>query len=149
MLLIYALLDKEYLVDGSNGFERAAIKYTTVDSSTDDSAEQTRKVSEKPPCSEKLRIGLKILPFILALCLSFFSEYLSISSVVTTIAFPRSHVPARDHFVFYTLSYGIGKFVGRSYLFIFECLPPDAMEFLKCCKTWLFSGRWTLGVSLG
>ena len=141
MLVFYALLDKENITNGLQApNKRTEIEYTIVGSSPDGN-EQTATEPEKAPCGQKLRIGVKILPFIIALLVSFFSEYLSISSVVTSVAFPNSHVPARDHFLFYTLSYGIGKFVGRSYLFIFACLPHDAMEFLKCSKTWIFSGR--------
>ena len=143
MLVFYALLEKDYIVNGSGDpRERKEIEYTIVGSTSDSADEEETSAScEKLSCSEKLRIGFKILPFMIALFLSFFSEYLSISSVVTTIAFPNSRVLPRDHYVFYTLSYGIGKFVGRGYLFLFAFLPLDAMEFLKCSKTWIFTGR--------
>ena len=141
LLVFYAILDKDYLTDNSHGpQEHKQVEYSIVGTSPD-SADQTTTVAEKPSCGEKLYIGVKILPFIIPLFLSFFAEYMSNSSVVTTIAFPESHVPPRDHFLFYSLSYRIGKFVGRSYLFIFACLPPDAMEFLKCDRTWVFAGK--------
>ena len=144
LLVFYVLLDKTYIVNNTHSTqEHAEVEYTMIGSSPD-SADQTTSAPEKPPCSEKLRIGVKILPFIIPLFLSFFAEYLSNSSVVTTIAFPESQVPPRDHFLFYSLSYRIGKFVGRSYLFIFACLPPDAMEFLKCDRTWVFAGMCAL-----
>ena len=143
MLVFYALLEKDNVVNGSGDpRERKEIEYTIVGSTSDsEDKEETFSACNELSCSEKLRIGFKILPFMIALFLSFFSEYLSISSVVTTIAFPNSRVLPRDHYVFYTLSYGIGKFVGRGYLFFFAFLPPDAMEFLKCPKTWIFTGR--------
>lgn len=136
ILVFYAILDKDYLTNSSQGpQEHREVEYSIVGTSPD----QTTTVPERPICSEKLRIGVKILPFIIPLFLSFFAEYLSNSSVVTSIAFPESHVLPRDHFLFYSLSYRIGKFMGRSYLFIFACLPRDAVEFLKCDRTWVFA----------
>lgn len=128
-MFFYALLDKKHT-------KESEIKYTRVDSTTEANSDVQKEFS----CSEKLRIALKISPFIIALCLSFFSEYLSMSSVVTTIAFPSSNIDLRDHFVYYTLSYGVGKFVGRSYLFLLSFLPLDDIEFLKCSRTWIFTG---------
>lgn len=148
VLVFYALLDKDYITNGSytKPKEHIEVEYTIVASGTadtSDNAPDTRgKVATDPqklPCGEKVRIGLKILPFIIPLFLSFFAEYLSNSSVITTIAFPKSGVLPRDHFLYYSLSYRIGKFIGRSYLFIFACLPPDAMDFLKCDRTWIFA----------
>lgn len=142
ILVFYAILDKDYLTNSSQGpQEHREVEYSIVGTSPD----QTTTVPERPPCSEKLRIAVKILPFIIPLFLSFFAEYLSNSSVVTSIAFPESHVLPRDHFLFYSLSYRIGKFMGRSYLFIFACLPRDAVEFLKCDRTWVFAGKLQTG----
>lgn len=127
-VLFYTMLDKEHT-------KESEIKYTRVDSTTEADSDVQKKFS----CSEKLRIALKISPFIIALCLSFFSEYLSMSSVVTTIAFPSSGIDLRDHFIYYTLSYGVGKFIGRSHLFLLSFLPLDDIEFLKCSRTWIFT----------
>ena len=145
ILVFYAVLDKDYITNGSyrKPKEHIEVEYTIVASGTTEKAPDTAdKVVTDPqklPCGEKLRVGCKILPFIIPLFLSFFAEYLSNSSVITTIAFPKSHVLPRDHFLYYSLSYRIGKFIGRSYLFIFACLPRDAIDFLKCDKTWIFA----------
>ena len=142
LLIFYALLDKDLITNGNrSGEEHSNVKYTIIGSTSDThSPDQSVALPEKPPCSEKLRIGLKILPFIIPLFLSFFAEYLSNSSVITSIAFPESHLRPRDHFLFYSLAYRSGKFFGRSYLFIFACLPQDTLEFLSCNKTWVFAG---------
>lgn len=140
VLVFYAVLDKEYISNGaySSPKEHTEVEYSIV-GSTPDTTDQTVTVPHKQPCDEKLRIGLRILPFIIPLFLSFFAEYMSNSSVITTIAFPNSQVLPRDHFLYYSLSYRIGKFIGRSYLFVFACLPPEATEFLKCDRTWIFA----------
>lgn len=101
ILVFYALLDKDYITNGSytRPKEHTEVEYTIVASGTADTADtadnapDTRgKVATDPQklhCDEKVRIGLKILPFIIPLFLSFFAEYLSNSSVITTIAFPK------------------------------------------------------------
>lgn len=141
LVAFYALvLEKDFEVSGSDSRQKGKeLEYKIVGSTPDDDDGTTDTSPEKHLCSEKLQITYKILPFITALSLSFFSEYLSISSVVTTIGFPSSKVRPRDHYIFYTLSYEIGKFVGRSYMFLFAFLPSDAMEFLRCSKTWVFT----------
>lgn len=140
MLVFYALLDKDNIANGrySSPKEHVEVQYSIV-ASTSDTTDQVAIDPQNPPCGEKLRIGIRILPFIIPLFLSFFAEYMSNSSVITTIAFPNSQVLPRDHFLYYSLSYRIGKFIGRSYLFIFACLPADAVEFLKCDRTWIFA----------
>lgn len=136
VLVFYAILDKDYITDRPN--ERIEVEYTIVPS-TSDTTEQTTADPEKSLCSEQLRIGRKILPYIIALLLSFGAEYLSNSSVITTIAFPNSNVLARDHFLYYFFSYEMGKFFGRSHLFMLSCLPSDIVELLKCKRTWVFA----------
>ena len=135
-MVFYALLDKDFIKNGSE----QEIDYKRVDSIAESDGDEAFHSLKKSSCNKKLGIALKILPFIIALCVSFFSEYLSMSSVVTTIAFPNSNIPLRDHFVYYSLSYGMGKFFGRSYLCLLAFLPSDALEFLKCSRTWVFSG---------
>ena len=135
VLVFYAILDKDYITNGPEG--RIEVEYTIVPSASD-TTEQTTTDTEKSLCSEQLRIGRKILPFIIALLLSFGAEYLSNSSVITTIAFPNSNILARDHFLYYFLSYEMGKFLGRSHLFMLSCLPFDIIELCKCKRTWIF-----------
>lgn len=140
ILVFYAILDKEYIVTAAHAkpTEHEGVEYSIVGSTNEDT-EQTTEVPQRPRCGEKLRIGARILPFIIPLFFSFFAEYMSNSSVVTTIAFPKSHIHPRDHFLYYSLSYRIGKFIGRSYLFVFACLPPEATDFLKCDRTWILA----------
>ena len=140
-LVFYAILDKSYISNGPQSAQkRTEIKYTSLKNSPDESANRSTTTGGIFSCTEQLRIAFKILPFILSLFLSFFAEYLSNSSVITSVAFPDSRLHPRDHFLIYFLSYMLGKFVGRSHLFIFSFLPPEATEFLMCDKTWIFAG---------
>lgn len=141
LFVFYAILYKNYITHGpsvkSRPKEPIQVEYTIIPS-TPDIKEQLAAEIHTSLCGKKLRIGVKILPYIIPLLLSFFAEYLSNSSVITTIV-PNSKVHARDHFLYYFFSYEIGKFLGRSHLFIFSCLPSDFVEFLKCKRTWLFA----------
>ena len=140
LMVFYAVLDKSNVLSISRRpQERVEVEYTAV--GTSDSAEKPASIPEKRLYGENLRIGVKLLPFIIPLGFSFFAEYLSTSTVVTTIAFPNSGALPRDHYLYYALAYRLGKFVGRGYLFIFACLPEEAIEFLKCDKTWIFAGE--------
>ena len=140
LLMFYAVLDKSNVLSISRRpHERVEVEYTAV--GTSDSAEKPASIPERLSFGGNLRIGVKILPFIIPLAFSFFAEYMSTSAVVTTIAFPNSGVMPRDHYLYYALAYRLGKFVGRGYLFIFACLPDEAIEFLKCDKTWIFAGE--------
>ena len=136
LLVFYALLDKDYITDRTK--ERIEVEYTIVPSASD-TMEQTTTDREESLCSEQLRIGVKILPYIIPLLLSFGAEYLSNSSVITTIAFPNSKFLPRDHFLYYFFSYEMGKFLGRSHLFILSFLPSDYLDVLRCKRTWLFA----------
>lgn len=139
-LVFYFILDKSYISNEPQGAQkRTEIKYTSLKNSPDESANRPTTIGGIFSCTEQLRIAFKILPFILSLFLSFFAEYLSNSSVITSIAFPDSKLHPRDHFLVYFLSYMLGKFVGRSHLFIFSFLPSEATEFLMCDKTWIFA----------
>ena len=140
-LVLYAILDKSYISNEQQGAQkRTEIKYTSLKNSPEESANRPTTIRGIFSCTEQLGIAFKILPFILSLFLSFFAEYLSNSSVITSIAFPDSKLHPRDHFLVYFLSYMLGKFVGRSHLFIFSFLTPEATEFLMCDKTWIFAG---------
>ena len=139
-LVFYAILDKSFITNSPSSRGEYTIiqgEYTIIPSNSDIKDPFETDI-QSSICGEKLRIGVKILPYIIPLLLSFFAEYLSNSSVITTIA-PNSKVPPRDHFLYYTFSYEIGKFLGRSHLFILSCLPSDYLEALRCNKTWVFA----------
>ena len=143
-LVFYAILDKEPIeaYREMKTRKRENVRYKVIDSASDDGISSDEEPGFKCPYQlrfgEKLRIALKIMPFIIPLFIAFFTEYLSMTSILTTVAFPNSHVLPRDHYQYYSLGYRVGKFVGRSYLFIFSCFP-EAVSFLKFSKTWIFA----------
>ena len=135
ILVSYAALDRKII---SNG-EGLGTKEHEKTKNTADTIDEVLETSQRLSYAEKLKTGRKILRFIIPLFLSFFAEYLANSSVITTIAFPNSQILPRDHFLYYSLSYYIGKFLGRSYLLLFAWLSIDLTEFIFCDKTWIFA----------
>jgi len=145
-LIFYAILDKEPLIEGPKG-SRTLLNYEKIKETDESDEEEVQHFSRedllprKPrglTCNDKMNVSWKLVPFIIPLFLSFFAEYLINSSIVTTVSFPKSGILPRDHYQYYSLSYRIGKFVGRSYLFIFACCF-DMSAFLKCRHTWVFA----------
>ncbi|XP_032221255.2 protein btn-1 [Nematostella vectensis] len=125
------------------GSTRSKVSYKTLltketesDSETDEPNNNTTRLS----CSNKLSVAVQLVPLLIPLFISFFTEYLAVTSVVTTIALPNSRLRPRDHYLYYSLFYRIGKFMGRSYLFLLSCLPRfvDCMRD-TCQYTWIFA----------
>ncbi|KAK3726609.1 hypothetical protein QZH41_018183 [Actinostola sp. cb2023] len=149
-LIFYAILDKEPVLEGPRSAQETALNYEKIeDSDPDDIDEEEIQhfsreelMPKKKPkglgCNEKMNVSWKLVPFIVPLLLSFFAEYMINSSIVTTISFPKSGLLPRDHYQYYSLSYRMGKFIGRSYLFFFSCCF-DVSAFLKCRHTWIFA----------
>lgn len=148
-LIFYAILDKDPIYNGPTEHQ-ALLNYEKIkDSDPEDSDEEEiqhfSRDGEEPikkpkglDCNGKMNVSWKLVPFIIPLFMSFFAEYLIMSSVVTTVSFPSSGIMPRDHFQYYSLSYRMGKFVGRSYLFFFA-LCFDMSGFLHCRHTWVFA----------
>ncbi|XP_031550597.1 protein BTN1-like [Actinia tenebrosa] len=150
-LIFYAMLDKEPVHEAAASLQNLntrvsyeKIKESDGENSDEDEVEHfskdraIKKKSTSLGCNEKMNVSWKLVPFIVPLALSFFAEYLVNSSVVTTISFPKSGIAPRDHYQYYSLAYRIGKFVGRSYLFLFSFLV-DVSSLLKCRHTWIFA----------
>lgn len=146
-LIFYAILDKGPLLEGPVATSEVLLNYEKIKESDDSDEEEIQHFSrgetplKKPTgltCNDKMNVSWKLIPFIIPLFMSFFAEYLINSSIVTTVSFPASGILPRDHFQYYSLSYRIGKFVGRSYLFVFAfCF--DMSAFMKCRHTWVFA----------
>lgn len=73
----------------------------------------------------------------LSFFLGYFSEFLTINGVVTTLAFSDSPFDPRSHFVYYACVFMIGECIGRSYItflgFIHRTFTPVVT------RTWIFS----------
>ena len=87
--------------------------------------------------SEKRALIVQNLHLALAFFVGYFSEFLTINGVVTTLAFPNSPFDPRNHFVYYACVFMIGECIGRSYVSLLTFL--NAKFTLVIARTWILS----------
>lgn len=129
LLLLYALLDKEPF-DKKTNFSEGEDSPPT-----EEKEENKHSIS----FSDRLNVTKDIFPFILYLFITYFSEYLSNHAIITTLAFPNAPFGPRDHYPYYILSYHIGKFLGRSHLFIVAAVSPKLVQHIRVKRTWILA----------
>ncbi|XP_068729465.1 uncharacterized protein [Montipora capricornis] len=87
--------------------------------------------------TQKRALIMNNLHLALSFFLGYFSEFLTINGVVTTLAFSDSPFDPRSHFVYYACVFMIGECIGRSYItflgFIHRTFTPVVT------RTWIFS----------
>ena len=127
--LLYAFLDKEPLgkKKGPTGSE---------DNLTEEDKLENR---QNMSLSDRLGVAKEIFPYILLLFITYFSEYLSNHAIITTLAFPNAPFNPRDHYPYYILSYHIGKFMGRSHLFLVTAINPKLVLCVRVRRTWILA----------
>ena len=59
-----------------------------------------------------------MLSNLIPIFIAWFSKYLIIQAVVTTIAFSNAPFSPRDHFLYYVFTFRVAEAVGRSYLVV-------------------------------
>ena len=77
------------------------------------------------------------LHLVLAFFVGYFSEFLTLNGVVTTLAFPNSPFDPRNHFVYYACVFMIGECIGRSYITFFTFI--NSRYTLVITRTWILS----------
>ena len=80
-----------------------------------------------------------MLPGLISIYIAFFSEYLIIQSVVTTLAFPNAPFKPRDHYQYYIFVLMGGEVVGRSYLVALSYIKSKWAEKVKFPYLWVLS----------
>ena len=130
LFLLYALLDKEPI-----GKEMASTNNDQNTPEKDKLLPSTQTIS----FSDKLHVAKHILPYILFLFITYFSEYLSNHAIITTLAFPNAPFNPRDHYPYYLLAYHVGKFMGRSHLFLVSAACPKLVLYIRVRRTWVLA----------
>lgn len=108
------------------------VQYSSLDRNTDDEV-----VEKSLTMKEKLSIARSNFTFSLVLALGLFSEYLTLQSVVTTLAFPGAPFGPRNHYVIYTLTLMIGELMARSYGLFCDSIKPGIKPYTR--HTWIFT----------
>ena len=81
----------------------------------------------------------QMLPGLMSIFIAWFSEYMIIQSVVTTLAFPHAPFKPRDHYQYYIFVFMGGAVVGRSYLVALSYVKPEWAEKAKFPYLWVLS----------
>ena len=89
--------------------------------------------------SDRLHVAKHILPYILFLFITYFSEYLSNHAIITTLAFSNAPSNPRDHYPYYLLAYHVGKFMGRSHLFLVSAAWLKLVLYIRVRRTWILA----------
>jgi len=96
----------------------------------DDIPRQTERL-KKFDSDDKLSVKRKLVVFKQVLCLvglpsfwTFFSEYVLLQSLITTLAYQNLPFPPRDHYVYYSLLFMTGEVMGRSICGIIGLIKP-------------------------
>ena len=130
LFLLYALLDKEPISK-----EMASTNNDQNLPEEDKLLASTQTIS----FSDRLHVAKHILPYILFLFITYFSEYLSNHAIITTLAFPNAPFNPRDHYPYYLLAYHVGKFMGRSHLFLVSAACPKLVLYIRVRRTWILA----------
>lgn len=133
-LSIYVLLDKSPLKDHLETKITNQYEALQVDSSVEHSYNPT--ATPAPSLTQTSEFLLKVFPFVSYTYLSNFCLHLSMVAVLTTLTFPASPFPPRDHFLYYRLLSDAGIwFSGASLLTPY--LSPEGIDVLRIRKIWL------------
>lgn len=144
IFVCYYAMDKKHLGSPSSpaASECGGRKYTPIE--TDDAqAEETKSEDSENNDSlsyqEKFMIISQMLPNLIPIFIAWFSEYMIIQSVITTLAFPNAPFRPRDHYQYYIFVFLGGEVVGRSYLVVLSYVKAEWAEKAKFPYLWVLS----------
>ncbi|KAL9988096.1 hypothetical protein ACROYT_G002499 [Oculina patagonica] len=146
-------MDKKHLESSSPPTdEHAGLQYTALeteddechnsqrnDNNTKESNEENIKDDDSLSCQEVLMVILQMLPNLIPIYIAWFSEYMIIQSVVTTLAFPGAPFKPRDHYQYYIFVFMGGEVVGRSYFVVLSFIKVEWAEKAKFPYLWILS----------
>ena len=138
VLILYACLEKKEQDTTVKEKQSGGIKYSKVPASAD-SDKPASKLQNDLTWKEKCSVAKQILPYITFLFLTYFAEYLSNQSIITTLAFSNSSFSPRDHYQYYIVCYHVGKFLGRSHIFILSCTCSKVIPYVRIKRTWILA----------
>jgi len=136
VLFLYAVLEKKDEYASPEEKQSKGVKYSKLptDSDNPDSSLQNDLTWK-----QKLSVAKQILPYITFLFLTYFAEYLSNQGIITTLAFSNSSFSPRDHYQYYIVCYHLGKFLGRSHIFLLSCTCSKLLPYVHVKKTWILA----------
>ena len=82
-----------------------SVKYTPLNTSPDEELHVSSETKVELSVRDKVDTVWKTLPFALIMITGYFSSFLTLQSVVTTLAFLDAPFSPRNHYIFYTLAF--------------------------------------------
>ena len=113
--------------------------YFSTDVETTESTEDDNKDDSSLSCQEKFMVIRQMLPNLIPIYIAWFSEYMIIQAVITTLAFPNAPFRPRDHYQYYIFVFLGGEVVGRSYLVALSYIKAEWAEKAKFPYLWVLS----------
>lgn len=129
IFLCYALIEKRDYTPGHDSFQDIA--YTSL------RQENAPTEGNSTTWSEKQALIVQNFHLVVAFFVGYFSEFLTLNGVVTTLAFPNSLFDPRNHFVYYACVFMVGECIGRSYISFLAFI--NVQYALVITKTWILS----------
>ncbi|XP_029209755.2 battenin-like [Acropora millepora] len=140
IILYYCTLDKKDDTVVSKSEQHKDVTYTRLSGSADCDDGEVPRVQQDPlTLKEKFLVAKQISPFMTFLFLTYFAEYLSNQSIITTLAFSNSSFSPRDHYQYYMICYQLGKFLGRSHIFVLTCACANLVPYVRIQRTWILA----------
>ncbi|XP_068694956.1 uncharacterized protein [Montipora foliosa] len=142
----YHAMEKKHLESSPSppAEEHVRVEYTALENKddaedpfTDD--ENTSTEDGSLSSQEKFMVIRQMLPNLIPIFIAWFSEYMTIQAVITTLAFPNAPFRPRDHYQYYIFVFLGGEVVGRSYLVVLSCIKAEWAERAKLPYLWVLS----------
>ena len=100
---------------------------------------QESQQTEKLTISAKFFVSWYIFLPITYLFLQYFADYLSIQTVIPTLAFPNKAYYLIGRYTYYMLAHNIDRLIGRSYLLLVSITCSLAASHVQVKKTWILA----------
>lgn len=131
--VMYALLDKSPVKQGSKNISFAGVHYDALPDQ--DERQQTHELS----FTEKFLVWWNIFMAMTYLFLQYFADQLSLQAVITSLVFSNKSLYLIGHYTYYMLAHNIGRLLGRSYLLIVSVTCSNVASHVQIKQTWMLA----------
>ena len=139
ILVSYGIMDRKHSQSETQPASHKHVTYTQIGSSEAADDSKDHAPHELLTWREKLTAIRQVWHVAASVVVAWISEYLIIQSVITTIAFPSSPFPPRDHYQYYIFIFLLGELFGRSYLVVLAFFKPGLALKAICRRVWILA----------
>ena len=146
LFVCYSLMDKKHLPSPSpSATSYEEIPYVPLEGTEGEQttgatgSKSSHGIHQPLTWQEKSSAMKRMIPSLAPLFFAWFSEYLIIQAVITTLAFPNAPFRPRDHYQYYIFIFLSGEVIGRSYPAVVSLIRPELVPRLKTQRIWVLS----------